>query len=84
MQTQPLELIFWILIVVIGVVLYALPAIIAIWTQHPRRLAITLLTVLLGWTLIGWFALLLWSLNDEYMLETVSGEQKGERRARST
>ena len=82
MQTQPLELIFWILIVVSGVIFYALPAIVAIGTKHPRRLAITVLTVLFGWTMIGWFALLLWSMTDDYIVEAVSLDTTTDRRVR--
>jgi hypothetical protein len=34
MQTQPLEFIFWVLVVVSGIFLYLLPAIVAIRTKH--------------------------------------------------
>jgi hypothetical protein len=79
METLPLELFFWILIVLSGLFVYLLPAIVALWTKHPRAWTITLLTVLLGWTGIGWFALLFWSLNDEYVLKgvTVGKESRG-------
>lgn len=82
MQTQPLEFIFFILIVVSGIFLYLLPAIVAIRTKHPRRIAITLLTVLLGWTMIGWLALLLWSLNDECVRDAVTVDKNTDRRVR--
>ncbi len=72
MQTQPLELVFWLSIVFAGLILYILPAIVAIWTQHPRALAISLLTILFGWTVIGWVVFLFWAMNDDYVLQAVS------------
>jgi len=70
------------LIVVIGIFLYLLPAIVAIRTKHPRRVAITFLTVVLGWTVIGWFVLLLWSLNDEHVRDAVTIDKNTDRRVR--
>jgi RsiW-degrading membrane proteinase PrsW (M82 family) len=40
---------------------YCLPAIIASRRKHPNTTSITLLTLLLGWTLIGWVVALVWS-----------------------
>lgn len=39
-----------------------LPSIIAIIRQHHNRLGIVALNVLLGWTIVGWAAALVWSL----------------------
>ncbi|MFU5561724.1 superinfection immunity protein [Pseudomonas aeruginosa] len=44
-----------------GVVLYFLPAIIAENRKHHNKGAITVLNVLLGWTLVGWVAALVWA-----------------------
>jgi RsiW-degrading membrane proteinase PrsW (M82 family) len=41
--------------------LYVLPIRIAYERQHPQRLAITVLTLLLGWTLLGWIGALVWA-----------------------
>ena len=41
-----------------------LPAIIAHSQATKHRLLITLLNVLLGWTLVGWIAAILWALVD--------------------
>lgn len=49
----------------IGIVLYFLPAIIAFSRKHEHILAICLINLLLGWTFLGWFAALLWSLNRD-------------------
>jgi hypothetical protein len=44
--------------------LFFLPAIIAIARGH-NALAIFLLNVFLGWTVIGWFWALIWSVTDK-------------------
>ncbi|MDR3322891.1 MAG: superinfection immunity protein [Zoogloeaceae bacterium] len=38
------------------------PAFLALQSQHPRKKPIFLLNLLLGWTLIGWFAALFWTM----------------------
>jgi hypothetical protein len=42
--------------------IYYLPWFIARAVQHPRRGAIFVLNCLLGWTIIGWVAALVWAL----------------------
>ena len=39
-----------------------LPAIIAFLRSHPRRWAILILLVTLGWTVVGWIVALIWCL----------------------
>ena len=56
-----LKVMLWLL----PVLLYFLPTIIAFRRRHPRRGAIFLLNVLLGWTMIGWIATFAWSLMGE-------------------
>lgn len=51
-----------ILIVIIGFVIYFLPAIIAIARDHESALGILLLDLFLGWTLVGWVGALVWSV----------------------
>ena len=41
---------------------YLLPTFLAFDQGHRRRVLISVLNVLLGWTIIGWFGLLLWSM----------------------
>jgi T4 superinfection immunity protein len=41
---------------------YALPAILAAYRRHPRSEAVAVLNLLLGWTVLGWIAALLWAL----------------------
>ena len=40
---------------------YFPPTIVAWVRQHPNRVSIFLLNLLLGWTVIGWFVALIWS-----------------------
>lgn len=40
---------------------YFLPAIIAIKDKHLQRGAITILNLLLGWTILGWVIALVWA-----------------------
>lgn len=57
-----LFLVTW-LFVALGV--YVLPIILAVVRKHQNVGAITLLTLFLGWTFLGWLAALLWSLNSD-------------------
>jgi hypothetical protein len=43
--------------------LYFLPAIIASNREHPQLNAIGVINILLGWTVIGWIAALVWALS---------------------
>ena len=47
---------------VVGVALYLLPSIVARQVQHHNVVAIVVLNVLLGWTLLGWIGALVWAL----------------------
>ena len=53
-----ISLVFWTTLAC----LYLLPAIIAHKRQHPQHMAIGVLNLLLGWTLLGWVGALVWSL----------------------
>jgi len=44
------------------VLLYLLPALIAMVRGHPNAVAIVALDLLLGWSLLGWVVALVWSL----------------------
>lgn len=57
-------LVFFI-IVVLSAILHFLPSIIAFNRGHTRRIAILVLNILLGWTIIGWIILLIWSLDRQ-------------------
>jgi uncharacterized membrane protein len=43
------------------VLIYMLPTFIAFGREHPRRQEITVVNIILGWTLIGWIGAFLWA-----------------------
>ena len=43
-------------------VIYFLPVLIALLRHHKNKLAIFLLNLFLGWTVIGWVSSLVWSV----------------------
>lgn len=47
--------------VFLGFILYFVPSVIASTRKHPNRGTIFLLNFLLGWTAIGWLAMLIWA-----------------------
>ena len=49
----------------ISLAIYFIPVIIAYIRKHNNILAITILTIFLGWTFFGWLAAVLWSLNSD-------------------
>ena len=56
--------------VVFFLLIYFIPVFIVWIRGHERKVAITILTVLLGWTIIGWVIALNWSLTFD-----VQGEE---------
>ncbi len=50
------------LAVILIFTLYFLPTLIAFIRQHKNKLAIFLLNLLLGWTVLGWVVSLVWSV----------------------
>jgi hypothetical protein len=56
------DILLGLLFLFIVVLLYFLPSIVASKRDHPQLVAIIALNVLLGWTLIGWVAALVWAL----------------------
>ncbi|MBU2717913.1 superinfection immunity protein, partial [Acidithiobacillus ferridurans] len=47
---------------IVAMAIYALPALLAWSMGSPQRMAITLLDLLLGWTILGWIAALIWAV----------------------
>ncbi|QGU33945.1 superinfection immunity protein [Thermochromatium tepidum ATCC 43061] len=45
---------------------YLLPSFLAFDQGHRRRILISVLNVLLGWTILGWIGLLLWSMTRSH------------------
>jgi hypothetical protein len=48
------------------ILFYLLPTFLAFDQGHRRRVLISVLNVLLGWTIIGWIGLLLWSMTRSH------------------
>jgi len=56
-------ILIFLILAVIGLALYFLPAIIATRRHHPNTLAIWLVNFFFGGTFIGWIIALIWALN---------------------
>lgn len=61
MQMQNFTILELFLVVLIFA-FYFLPTLIAFLRQHKNKLAIFLLNLLLGWTVLGWVVSLVWSV----------------------
>jgi len=61
MQMQNFTILEFLLVVLIFA-FYFLPTLIAFLRQHKNKLAIFLLNLLLGWTVLGWVVSLVWSV----------------------
>lgn len=80
METQPVELIFWIIITLSCIAGYLLPTIVAARGRHPHAMLIAALNLLLGWTILVWGALLLWAMDTEY-ISRITTAGRGDQRA---
>jgi cytochrome c biogenesis protein CcdA len=49
----------------LGVMIYFAPAIVAWKRRHRQRMAIMVLTVLAGWTFIGWVGAMVWAATTD-------------------
>jgi hypothetical protein len=49
---------------IVALLLYFLPALIAMNRRHQNAMAIFLLNLLLGWTALGWIVALIWSFTE--------------------
>lgn len=54
----------FLLMVAIAVAAYFLPTMVALSRNHHNMSALAALNLLLGWTLIGWVAALVWALSN--------------------
>ncbi len=48
--------------ILLALIVYFIPTVIAVRKQHTNKTAIILLNVFLGWTFIGWVVALIWSV----------------------
>ena len=51
-----------ILLIILGLAVYFIPTIVAFVSQQENRVAIMVLDILLGWTLVGWVVSLVWAV----------------------
>lgn len=60
-------------ITVFGVIaFYLLPLFLAFARGHASRWAILIVTVLLGWTVLGWFIALIWAASNPHRGNTIT------------
>lgn len=55
------------IISVVCLAIYFIPAGVAVNRQHHNRLAIIVLNIFLGWTLIGWVVALVWACTTKHV-----------------
>lgn len=55
----------WLVVSLAGFAIYFIPAIIACIRHHRRKVAILVLNILAGWTVLGWVGALIWALVSE-------------------
>jgi hypothetical protein len=60
-----LGMIFWLVLMAIGVVMYFLPTIIAVIQHRSNVAAIAVINALLGWSFIGWVVALVMALTKD-------------------
>ena len=55
---------FEILGVLVGMVVYFVPCLVASRREHKNAMPIFILNLLLGWTFIGWVGAMVWAMTD--------------------
>ncbi|PIP01355.1 hypothetical protein CJ014_00905 [Pleomorphomonas carboxyditropha] len=53
---------FFLVLVILSLLLYFVPSIVASKRDHPNKGAIYILNILAGWTFIGWVGALVWAM----------------------
>jgi RsiW-degrading membrane proteinase PrsW (M82 family) len=56
---------FWIVLLFAVIPVYVLPAYLASTRNHPQTAAISVLTILLGWTFFGWAIAMVWAFTHQ-------------------
>ncbi len=59
-----MEILIGIIILIVGILIYFIPALMAFQRKHKNRTAILMLNLFLGWSFIGWVVALVWSLTN--------------------
>jgi hypothetical protein len=50
-----------VIMLMLVLIIYMLPTLIAFGREHPRRGEIAVINIVIGWTLIGWIIVFLWA-----------------------
>lgn len=50
---------------VLGLLIYFIPIVIAMLRRHPHFIAIAVVNLFYGWTIIGWFGALAWAISSK-------------------
>lgn len=65
-QPDPVQqiagIIIFLLLAIVGFLVYFIPTIIAVIRKHPNIAAIMTVNLLLGWVCVGWIVALVWAL----------------------
>ena len=64
------------IVIVLALCVHFLPTIIAFRRNHPNKVAIFLVNLFLGWTVLGWVAALVWSATSTQTVVVVQGQQQ--------
>ncbi len=59
-----MEIFLALLAILVYCAVYVAPIIIAVMRKHPNTAPIAVITILTGWTLVGWVVALAWSLTN--------------------
>jgi hypothetical protein len=58
--------------IIIAIVVYFIPSMVAFWRRHPNRWPILGINILFGGTGLGWIGALIWALHAAHLSETGS------------
>lgn len=77
-ETEALLTVFYLGLIPIAFLIYAIPSIIAFRRRHPNRFAILAVNIVFGGTGIGWFGALVWALGAFHLSNAAGGTNGGE------
>ncbi|HEX3860598.1 MAG TPA: superinfection immunity protein [Stellaceae bacterium] len=61
-----------VILLILILVLYMLPTLLAFARDIPRRKLVTVINIILGWTLIGWLVAFLWATLERSTPEEIA------------
>lgn len=71
---------FWLILLVVGLIIYFIPTIIAVNRKKTNTGAIFALNLFLGWMLVGWVVALVWALSVDAAALLIAKDQAEARR----